>query len=1276
MLRFGWLVTLLLVISVYPLGIISSATFTVTNSLDTGAGSLREAITNANLTAGHDTISFDPAGAPYSINLITPLGLTDNTGVTIDGWSAGGAGYTGSPRVEINGTGAIGTTGLLITSPNNTVFGLAINRMRMNAYALTISGPTAQNNWIYGCFIGTNIAGTAQLQNQDSGIYIANGASNNLIGTNSDGTNDTAERNLIAGNRWYGIALATASDNRVSGNYFGTDITGSFAICNGCTGAMNGGDSVLISAVSTGNIIGTNGDGVNDGIEGNLISGTEVSNNGVFIRDIGTSNNWVAGNLIGTNAAGNGAIRNGGGVSITYGASNNLIGTNGDGVSDALERNVISGNLYHGVQIIENNTTGNRVSGNYIGTSISGLTLLPNGRNGVEVFPGGVGGGPVNNIIGTNADGSPGDPIEGNLISGNGSIGVEVYGATSGTIIAGNLIGTTATGGAALGNGTYGIYIFMGASNTRIGVATLPYERNVISGNNWSGVNIVDQTTTNTIVNGNYIGTDISGTLSIPNRGIGIAATQATNVTIGTAAPNTGNIVSNNWGHGIQIYGAVASATNNIVQNNNQIGIRVEPYYGANTSPATAADDRLSVPLLTGNRIDGNCVTLAVNCAGIFAIDTAPQNAATLEVDNMIGTNNGRNDVEQRWYGALEIISGNTPIASTAAIVSSGGTNYAMTSSTTCVGVMNNTILHGVSPLSCINVPTWTQFTEFVVNPAGARINHVPHTIATPPTTYSFDANAATNPTDSGYGFIGEGIATGPFSRYQVMETTAPDPLPTVIATTPANGAVGVALNANVLINFSENVTASGAWFTINCTLSGNHAAVVTGGAQNYTLNPAADFVLGDVCTVTVLAGQIQDQDIPLGNMAADYVFTFGIVDAPPFVASTVPANGAVGVLVTDTISITFSETVNTGAGWFDITCSTSGNHTAAVVGVPPALTFTLDPAVDFNYNETCTVTIFAAQVTDTDVPADNMAADYVFTFTTVPAPTPGYASAPVNPGGAINFGSVLVGQTVIQTLTITENGNADLIINTLVLPNPNFTVTSASALPATIVDGSGGNVILTISCTPRSTGLISATLSVTHNAPGGIADYTLRCQGIVPQATASAPGDQSQPGGTASFDPAISKLGFLQRGQLGVNGEVIEWIVTVFNPSSVIGQNVIFSDTLRPELRIDRVETGKGTAATSGQTITVTIGDLAPGENVQISIFTTVLSGGTTIDNTACISANNLADERCATGSVVKSLPATGEAPLWRWQFVVLLAMGMVGLWWGLRRYLHLRHS
>ncbi len=109
---------------------------------------------------------------------------------------------------------------------------------------------------------------------------------------------------------------------------------------------------------------------------------------------------------------------------------------------------------------------------------------------------------------------------------------------------------------------------------------------------------------------------------------------------------------------------------------------------------------------------------------------------------------------------------------------------------------------------------------------------------------------------------------------------TVLDTPPTVASTTPADTATDVALDADITINFSENVTATDPWFSINCASSGAHTAASSSGPQNYVLYPDADFVANELCTVTVVAAQVADQDNPPDNMTGDYQFAFNVVSA------------------------------------------------------------------------------------------------------------------------------------------------------------------------------------------------------------------------------------------------------------------------------------------------------------------------------------------------------------------------------------------------------------
>ncbi len=136
------------------------------------------------------------------------------------------------------------------------------------------------------------------------------------------------------------------------------------------------------------------------------------------------------------------------------------------------------------------------------------------------------------------------------------------------------------------------------------------------------------------------------------------------------------------------------------------------------------------------------------------------------------------------------------------------------------------------------------------------------------------------------------------------------------------------------------------------------------------------------------------------------------VADAAPSVSVTTPANNATDVAATSNISITFSEDVNVTGEWFQIACGTSGTRQVAdtVVSGGPS-TFVIDPINDFAFNEQCTVTVSASQVTDQDAndPPDNMTADAVFSFTvTSPPAVPGSVLISQVYGGGGNSGATL----------------------------------------------------------------------------------------------------------------------------------------------------------------------------------------------------------------------------------------------------------------------------
>lgn len=221
----------------------------------------------------------------------------------------------------------------------------------------------------------------------------------------------------------------------------------------------------------------------------------------------------------------------------------NGAGVNSEGLRISAGGSTVRGlviNLFlgNGIELFGGATAGgNTIAGNFIGTNVAG-TSSPGGigDNGVYVN------GSPNNVIGGTT------PAARNLISGHGEDGVDIDGIFSNAnVIQGNLIGVDITGNNDLANAD-GIDMENGASGTQIGGPT-PAERNVISGNSESGIEAGGAGTVNIVIQGNYIGTNAAGTLSVQNID-GISLSTFGN-TIGGAAPGEGNLISGNEGHGI-----------------------------------------------------------------------------------------------------------------------------------------------------------------------------------------------------------------------------------------------------------------------------------------------------------------------------------------------------------------------------------------------------------------------------------------------------------------------------------------------------------------------------------------------------------------------------------------------------------------------------------------------------------------------------------------------------------------------------------------------------
>lgn len=272
------------------------ATFAVANLNDSGAGSLRQAILDANNNAGADVISFSIAG---SIQL--QKALPKITGeVDIDGTTA--PGYSSAPVVEVDFNGK---KGLQFEAGASSSELQALTLVDAGGAAVALKGVAGME--IVGNYIGVSLSG-ALVGNKGDGIELVS-SSNVLIGGDT-----AAERNIVSGNRKNGVKLTGSSNNSILGNYIGTNVAGTADFGNGQNG-------ILLMGSSSNNVIGQG--------FGNVISGN--NQDGVHIKSK-SSGNRLADNYIGLTAAGNVALGNSGdGVDVNS-SSNNVIG-NTDEVS-------------------------------------------------------------------------------------------------------------------------------------------------------------------------------------------------------------------------------------------------------------------------------------------------------------------------------------------------------------------------------------------------------------------------------------------------------------------------------------------------------------------------------------------------------------------------------------------------------------------------------------------------------------------------------------------------------------------------------------------------------------------------------------------------------------------------------------------------------------------------------------------------------------------------------------------------------------------------------
>ncbi len=364
---------------------------------------------------------------------------------------------------------------------------------------------------------------------------------------------------LAIGNCREGIELDSGG-SVVTGDFIGTDPSGEIAEGNSI-------DGIQIS--SSNNTVGGTAPA-----DRNIVSGNTGVYGGIsdyISNQTGPVGNLLEGNYIGTDASGTMALPNAAG-GVGDAGTNDTIGGTGTGAG-----NLISGNGYDGISANFGSIT---IEGNFIGTDVTGNGALGNGA------PGYVGEGIA--IQASDFATAGATTISENVVSGNSYYGISVASGPniphpSTFRIDGNLIGTNAAGNQVLGNGGDGLVIG-GISNSSI-------TGNVASGNGRAGIDEAAGSA-NDLIQGNFVGTDKTGTLNLGNHYFGVTIEGTSggfpvlNTTIGGSAAGAGNVIAFNGGGSFGGGGVLDSATTGVLISRNSIFANLGPGISSPNPPA------------------------------------------------------------------------------------------------------------------------------------------------------------------------------------------------------------------------------------------------------------------------------------------------------------------------------------------------------------------------------------------------------------------------------------------------------------------------------------------------------------------------------------------------------------------------------------------------------------------------------------------------------------------------------------------------------------------
>lgn len=302
--------------------------------------------------------------------------------------------------------------------------------------------------------------------------------------------------------------------------------------------------------------------------------------------------------------------------------------------------------------IIITDNPSNKIAGNYIGLTAGG-SAAGNGTDGVGILNSA-----SNTVGGTVA-------ADRNVVSANTGNGIGVTGSNaSGNIIQGNYVGTDPTGTVAAPNQGDGILINDSPATTIGGLNSTPGGEctgscNLVSGNRVNGIGLWYANSRDSVIKGNYVGTDKSGTQKLANGDIGLEINETASNTVGGQQPGERNVFSGNLGAGIFITGG-GSYSNRVIGNNigsNATGTAAIPNtkmgLGIGYSPGIQPAHDNIIGTTTGKttgKCDGECNIISGNSANGILLSSSAGNVITanyigLQVNECNALGNGRDGV-------------------------------------------------------------------------------------------------------------------------------------------------------------------------------------------------------------------------------------------------------------------------------------------------------------------------------------------------------------------------------------------------------------------------------------------------------------------------------------------------------------------------------------------------------------------------------------------------------------------------------------------------------